>query len=225
MTALLALIEGMEAQRAEPAAILQAVKAFVATEAFASDQIEDQRAQNRARQARWRNAQKEKRSANVSITSHNVTEAAPPSPPLVPSLTLPSLNPSTSTPPLKPSSRERAMRLPEDWVLPDDWRAWAENETQDGRKLDRARIGTEAAKFADFWHAKAGKDAAKVNWLATWRNWIRKALENMPLSRTPAAPLPAAPAGEEAVFENGRLVYKDRKTGVVRAAAEARAVA
>ena len=33
----------------------------------------------------------------------------------------------------------------------------------------------EAAKFADFWHAKAGKDAAKLDWCATWRNWCRNA--------------------------------------------------
>ena len=33
------------------------------------------------------------------------------------------------------------------------------------------RIG---AMFADHWHAKVGKDAAKLDWLATWRNWCRK---------------------------------------------------
>ena len=32
---------------------------------------------------------------------------------------------------------------------------------------------TIGATFADFWHAKAGKDACKLDWLATWRNWIR----------------------------------------------------
>jgi hypothetical protein len=32
-----------------------------------------------------------------------------------------------------------------------------------------------AERFADYWHAKAGKDAAKLDWPATWRNWCRKA--------------------------------------------------
>lgn len=58
-------------------------------------------------------------------------------------------------------------RLPADWSLPDDWRKWAAAERQD---LD---IGKEAEKFADYWHAKPGKDGRKADWRATWRNWIR----------------------------------------------------
>ncbi len=27
--------------------------------------------------------------------------------------------------------------------------------------------------FADFWKAKAGRDGAKLDWFATWRNWVR----------------------------------------------------
>ena len=30
------------------------------------------------------------------------------------------------------------------------------------------------ANFRDFWHAKAGKDAAKIDWDATWRGWCRR---------------------------------------------------
>lgn len=32
-----------------------------------------------------------------------------------------------------------------------------------------------AATFADYWHAKAGQGALKLDWLATWHNWCRKA--------------------------------------------------
>lgn len=31
--------------------------------------------------------------------------------------------------------------------------------------------------FCDYWHAKAGSNAVKVDWDATWRNWIRRAAE------------------------------------------------
>lgn len=65
--------------------------------------------------------------------------------------------------------RSRGSRLPKDWVLPDDWREWAVAQ-RPGIDVD-----LEAAKFADFWHAKAGKDATKLNWEATWRNWTRNA--------------------------------------------------
>lgn len=65
--------------------------------------------------------------------------------------------------------RSRGSRLPAGWTLPADWRAWGLSERRD---LD---IDAEAAKFADYWHAKAGKDGCKANWQATWRNWIRNA--------------------------------------------------
>lgn len=80
---------------------------------------------------------------------------------------------TTTTATSKSNNKEpmpsRGSRLPKDWVLPDDWRAWAVAE-RPGLDVD-----LEAAKFADFWHAKAGKDATKLNWEATWRNWIRNA--------------------------------------------------
>jgi len=69
----------------------------------------------------------------------------------------------------KEQVRSRGSRLPTGWTLPDDWKAWAQSERHD---LD---IDAESAKFRDYWHAKAGKDGCKADWLATWRNWIRNA--------------------------------------------------
>jgi hypothetical protein len=66
----------------------------------------------------------------------------------------------------KPAS-PRGSRLPAEWVLPDDWREWAQQERP---QID---VNEQAACFADYWHAKAGKDARKADWHATWRNWIR----------------------------------------------------
>ena len=31
------------------------------------------------------------------------------------------------------------------------------------------------AQFSDYWTAKSGANATKLDWLATWRNWCRKA--------------------------------------------------
>ena len=33
-------------------------------------------------------------------------------------------------------------------------------------------------QFFDFWKSKSGKDATKLDWLATWRRWIRKEIAN-----------------------------------------------
>ncbi len=85
----------------------------------------------------------------------------------------------------------RASRLPTDWVLPDDWRQWARAERSD-LDLDRA-----AASFADYWHGKAGKDGRKVDWAATWRNWVRNE-RSIPPSR--ASPQPKHAAAARAIF-------------------------
>lgn len=69
-------------------------------------------------------------------------------------------------------STTRGTRLPADWTLPPEWRAWA--------KAEHPAINTdlEAAKFCDYWRAKSGPGATKLDWQATWRNWIRNARPN-----------------------------------------------
>ena len=62
---------------------------------------------------------------------------------------------------------QRGTRLPTDWVLPTEWQTWAEQERQD---LDIPKI---AASFKDYWIAKPGAGGLKLNWEATWRNWVR----------------------------------------------------
>jgi uncharacterized protein YdaU (DUF1376 family) len=61
----------------------------------------------------------------------------------------------------------RASRLPTDWTLPAEWRDWSKAERPD---LDPTKV---AERFRDFWVAKAGRDGAKLDWQATWRNWVR----------------------------------------------------
>lgn len=39
--------------------------------------------------------------------------------------------------------------------------------------------------FRDYWSAKVGQDACKLDWMATWRRWVRTAKERR---RSPAAP-------------------------------------
>lgn len=67
-----------------------------------------------------------------------------------------------------PPPKKRATRLPENWTLPRAWGQWAISE---GYSEQVVRL--EAEKFRDYWISKSGKDAAKLDWFATWRNWIR----------------------------------------------------
>jgi len=42
----------------------------------------------------------------------------------------------------------------------------------------------EADSFRDYWTAKAGKDACKLDWKATWRNWCRNSKRATPKAAT-----------------------------------------
>jgi len=93
------------------------------------------------------------------------------------------------------SKTRRGTCLPDGWQLPKSWGEWALTERPD---LTEADVRREAAQFADYWHAKAGGDARKADWEATWRNWIRKGEEfrrqknrNLPAAR--ASPVASAP--------------------------------
>ncbi len=67
----------------------------------------------------------------------------------------------------KEQVRSRGSRLPTDWALPADWKEEARAERSE---LDLDMV---AKKFKDYWHGVAGKDGIKLNWQATWRNWVR----------------------------------------------------
>jgi uncharacterized protein YdaU (DUF1376 family) len=68
----------------------------------------------------------------------------------------------------KASPKSRGTRLPASWVLPREFGEWALSEG-----WAESAIRAEADKFKDYWTARAGRDAAKLDWLATWRNWLR----------------------------------------------------
>ncbi|NJM13324.1 MAG: YdaU family protein [Synechococcaceae cyanobacterium SM1_2_3] len=68
--------------------------------------------------------------------------------------------------------KTRGTRLPQDWFLPLEWGEWALSEG-----MSREVIRVEADKFKDYWNARAGPNGIKLDWQATWRNWIRAAKE------------------------------------------------
>ncbi len=96
-------------------------------------------------------------------------------------LQCPSPSQEQEIPPSPPSEvrSPRGSRLPVDWQPDADLTAFA---TQQG--LDARRV---AAQFRDYWHAKAGKDAVKLDWPATWRGWCRREAERKPSRAAPPA--------------------------------------
>ena len=84
----------------------------------------------------------------------------------------PAVPPSTASTPTSASAVPKAKRLAADWVLPKKWGEWALSERPE---LTADDVRKQADMFRDHWVAKSGKDASKLDWNATWRNWIRRA--------------------------------------------------
>jgi uncharacterized protein YdaU (DUF1376 family) len=63
---------------------------------------------------------------------------------------------------------ERASRLSKDWTPDPTEIEFCRTERPD---LDVCSV---VEQFRDYWVAKAGKDGAKLDWPATWRNWVRR---------------------------------------------------
>lgn len=81
-----------------------------------------------------------------------------------------SLREPSVEPPVRP--RKRATRLPDDWKPSADDIAW-----QRAKAIPDGLARREFEKFVNHWRAKAGSDAAKLDWSATWRNWLLRSQE------------------------------------------------
>lgn len=79
------------------------------------------------------------------------------------------------------AKKVRATRLYADWKLPEEWAEWA---TIEG--MDSLTVRKQESIFRDYWIAKSGKDAAKLDWEATWRNWVRRHLDRKTVKAQPA---------------------------------------
>lgn len=76
-------------------------------------------------------------------------------------------------PSLKESSpRKRGCRIPEGWQPSDELKQWAITERPG---LDLKRV---VDSFTDYWKAKTGQQATKLDWDATFRNWVRNEKPN-----------------------------------------------
>lgn len=111
------------------------------------------------------------------------------------------------------SSKKRACRLPADFI-PDQ--AWAVDEG-----LSPSQAQTEAAKFRDYWNAKAGASAAKLDWPGTWRNWVRQALERMPQAIRGS---PKASSSSALADSAERLVQSMRSADEIRSGSSGRSI-
>lgn len=66
-------------------------------------------------------------------------------------------------------------RLPEGWRPEGGLRQWTLDVI--AKHQSQVSAGHELERFVDYWRAQPGAKGRKADWAATWRNWIRRAIE------------------------------------------------
>ena len=61
----------------------------------------------------------------------------------------------------------RGSRLSPDFCLTEEWKEFCQQDRPD---LNPSKV---FETFKDYWVAKAGQQGVKLDWFATWRNWVR----------------------------------------------------
>ena len=74
----------------------------------------------------------------------------------------------------------KGTRLPEDWMLPAEWRTWALAHIDKRLALDAFTANDYTSEiadnFADYWISKSSA-ATKLNWQRTWQVWVRREVQ------------------------------------------------
>ena len=105
---------------------------------------------------------------------------------------------------------EQATRIPADWTLDEEGRAYARSQGLADDEVDRR-----AEDFRDYWLAEDSPKAVKRDWRAAWRTWIRDQ------RRPPQAPSMLLPlnGGKHPSSGNGAAKTQPTTGGMAAAAA------
>lgn len=83
------------------------------------------------------------------------------------------------------TSSPRGTRLPADFAVTEEMRTWFMTQRFGGTS-DFWRGQHE--QFIDYWAGRPGQAGVKLDWPATWRNWMRKAAERIAPAGAPRPP-------------------------------------
>lgn len=93
--------------------------------------------------------------------------------------TQPSSNPAaTQQQPIKEEGKEgkerkevmRGARISPEFPIPLEWQQWAMAE----KKWGLSEVRDEFSVFIDYWISQPGQRGVKLDWFATWRNWVKR---------------------------------------------------
>lgn len=78
--------------------------------------------------------------------------------------------------------RQRASRIPSPFIVTKEMREWAK------KSLPGVNVDLSTEQFVDYW--RAAPNGTKLDWVATWRNWLRRDYQNQPQVKYQKPPVP-----------------------------------
>lgn len=90
---------------------------------------------------------------------------------------------SESSLPRIPRVTSKGTRIPEPFTVDEAMKGWAVE-----RQMNPVWVMKQTERFVNYWQGKPGKDGVKVDWRATWRNWLLKGQDDAPAYSMPADP-------------------------------------
>lgn len=72
--------------------------------------------------------------------------------------------------------RKRGTRVPDPFIVNGEMRLWASDNTP------TVNVDLATKKFVNYWRAKT-RDATKLDWFATWQNWLMSDAERQPTTK------------------------------------------
>ena len=106
----------------------------------------------------------------------------------------------------KAKQEKSASRISDDWFLSDDLILQAQKiSKQFNLLISKDELEIIGDSFKDYWLAKKGKDAEKMNWDATWRNWMRTDM----LRRVEKAQPKIVIHKQQDILEKNRKVFEE----------------
>lgn len=148
------------------------------------ERVENERRSDRQRKRRAR--QLEGQNTNVQVSAGIVQPESAPESNVTPlgirglSVSL-SESVSESSSPLPPKGAKiprattKATRIPDPWIIDEAMKEWAIE-----RGMNPQWVLRQDERFVNYWQAKPGIGGQKVDWRATWRNWLLKAQDDSP---------------------------------------------
>ncbi|WP_156027643.1 hypothetical protein [Mycetocola saprophilus] len=129
------------------------------------EQLDVARKKNAEKLRNWRERNRDVTTDVTELQDGSKPDSNPAPDPTRPNPTRPLKN---SLPEGRESPAKRGTRLSEDWV--------PTSESVQKMREDAPDVDTRAehAAFVDYWIAQPGQKGVKLNWEATWRNWMRR---------------------------------------------------